>query len=156
MQGRRKKMWNIYLLVVTDFMSTENYLLSVREYLYFLFVYFSYWWKVWIWVCWSEFSKCRYVISFHSNRWDHTELYHVSISRSVNVGCNRRRLKTSTAFPFFVFLFLTPRFVRNSRSFPRRHVRTLKGARWTLLRSHFGESDEAFHIFRLRENPHFQ
>lgn len=26
-------------------MSTENYLLSVREYLYFLFVYFSYWWK---------------------------------------------------------------------------------------------------------------
>lgn len=46
MQGRKKcEIFIFYLLVLTDFMSTENYLSGVWEYLYFLFVYFSYCWK---------------------------------------------------------------------------------------------------------------
>lgn len=56
-------------------MSTENYLPGVREYLYFYLYIFNTVGR--IWMC---FSKCRYLISSHSNHWDHTELcYHVSL-----------------------------------------------------------------------------
>lgn len=46
-KGEKCEIFIFYLLVLTDFMSTEDYLVmfGVREYLYFLFVYFSYCWK---------------------------------------------------------------------------------------------------------------
>lgn len=99
-------MWNIYLLSFSPHWFHVNRKLPIwclRVFVFFICIFFILLeGTVWIWVCWSVFSKCRYVISSHSNHWHHTELcYHVSIWCSVHVIFNWWwGLKTSTVFIF--------------------------------------------------------
>lgn len=81
MQGREKNVK--YLSLSPHWFHVDGKLPTecLRVFVFFICIFFILLeGRVWIWVCWSVFSKCRYVISFHSNHWDHTELcYHFSL-----------------------------------------------------------------------------
>lgn len=121
-------MWNIYLLSFSPHWFHVNRKLPtwcLRVFVFFICIFFILLeGTIWIWVCWSVFSKCRYVISSHSNHWDHTELYyHVSICRSVHVvfnwwwGLKKRKKKKQRCVYFLsplVLCWLTTWLDQNS------------------------------------------